>query len=143
MNPCKINSEGPNPLHQLVVDYGLVEQEVAIGETSDDGPKKSAVKMNRYDSDGGDNVDDDIIEDEEEGRPAELTKNNSMSKPEVAVNHHDEFKRNVSNLSSKIRAASFSDLPPLRRIFTRKISDIKEQVSQFFGNEPLVAAAKR
>lgn len=125
------------------MDYGLKDQEVAIGETSGDGPKKSAVKMNRYDSDTGDNVDDEIIEDEEDGRASDMAKNNSTSKPEATLNHHDEFKRSVSNLSSKIRAASFSDLPPFRRMFTRKISDIKEQVSQFFGNEPLVAAAKR
>jgi hypothetical protein len=44
---------------------------------------------------------------------------------------------------SRIRQASISNLSPFKRLLTRRLSDIKEQVAAFFGKEPLVVAAKR
>lgn len=113
-------SEGENSLQKLVEKYGLKEKEVVVSESIQGEKTRSALKMNRFDSDIGDDVND------EEDTP-----------------HIEEYKKSISNLSTQIRKASFSTLPPFRRALTRRFSDIKVQVSQFFGKEPLVDAAKR
>jgi hypothetical protein len=88
--------------------------------------------MNRFDS-------DELEEEDESGEGPE----GAEPAPIPHRWHQDEFRRSVSDLGCKIRTAALSDLPPLKRLLTRRISDIKLQVAQFFGNEPLVAAAKR
>lgn len=130
-------------------EYGFDGQRIVVGESEVAGKLKAALKMNRYDSDIGD--EEDAAEEEEEEAAGPSAAGASPEKAKEAFTrgksqrgkHQDDFRRSVSDLSSKIKAASFSNLPPLRRLFTRKLSDIKEQVGAFFGSEPLVSAAKR
>jgi hypothetical protein len=56
--PPPQHSEGPNPLQRLVEEYGLKDEEVSVGEAGGaGGPKRSAVKMNRFDSDASESPD--------------------------------------------------------------------------------------
>lgn len=141
-----LGSEGANPLDGLVREYGFEGQRIVIGESDCGGKKRAPLKMNRYVNESGDDFGGDEQQDEEEAGTKDSpdkAANEMFARDTSARTQQEDFKRSVSSLGSEIRDASFSRLPPLQRLFTRKLSDIKEQVNAMLGTEPLVSAAKR
>lgn len=67
----------------------------------------------------------------------------SFSRSASNVAASTEFKRSISNMGDKIRDTSMSEMTPMRRLLSRGISNIKDQVGSLLGEEPIVGAARR